>query len=519
MKTPHPILHILLILVFCFLTGCNPGYTPTPEKTSVGSTQTPASPTPALTTAASPSAAPLAASPTASPAPAATLAQASQDLYPASPLGLHRADPVVRTGKDLPALLGAAVDRLAAFRYRGGWEQIPLQVDQRKLIDVGLIRQDKVMGLQILAYADANTLVGADENPAFDEDDELVFIAGEAGDLAAASAGRPSGALDKPAALLKISAPDSQTAVYVYIFQSDGSLSPSGGQPNIDYQFKLKSGAYPASYKFAKGANPEDSTVRTAFDQVHFSVRWLEDGLQLVLDGKPGPNLLDRHKVMFAPGVCDRSEDTFDQGGGAFIANIDGPVRAIRSYLGANSGYATQRDDFFYLDRHEILTTVRVHAIPGIMDVYDYSAQALGMKYYNNLLEGGATVDGKPDSVPTGPLQWEMLTGKQGTLYIYHSTATTIQNLVMTSFYSDESSPTWKQCSGDAFAYGVSGPRIDQPLPITDPMKGKEFRMDSFDLSLRRVTLYGPPDQEVSKAQEGYQAFANPLQVELISNP
>ena len=54
--------------------------------------------------------------------------------------------------------------------------------------------------------------------------------------------------------------------------------------------------------------------------------------------GASGVDILDRHKDLFAPGNCGRSEDTFDGAEGAFIANKGGPVRAIRSYIGANSG-------------------------------------------------------------------------------------------------------------------------------------------------------------------------------------
>ena len=60
-----------------------------------------------------------------------------------------------------------------------------------------------------------------------------------------------------------------------------------------------------------------------------------------------------------------RSEDTFNDAEGAFIANKSGPVRAIRSYIGANSGPLTVRQHVFYERREDITTYLRVHAIPG----------------------------------------------------------------------------------------------------------------------------------------------------------
>ena len=61
-----------------------------------------------------------------------------------------------------------------------------------------------------------------------------------------------------------------------------------------------------------------------------------------------GPDILDRHRNLFAVDECGRSEDTFSAGDGGYATNIDGPVRVIRSYLGANSGTYTQREHLFY---------------------------------------------------------------------------------------------------------------------------------------------------------------------------
>ena len=93
------------------------------------------------------------------------------------------------------------------------------------------------------------------------------------------------------------------------------------------------------------------------------------------------------------PANCGRSEDTFDDAEGAFIVNKDGPVRAIRSYIGANSGPNTQREHIFYDQREDVRTFLRVHAIPGIMDFFDYSprGRATGMIYSNDKNPTGVT--------------------------------------------------------------------------------------------------------------------------------
>ena len=155
----------------------------------------------------------------------------------------------------------------------------------------------------------------------------------------------------------------------------------------------------------------------SAYYRTHFGDRRIRDEVNVYAGEASGVDILDRHKVMLEPGNCGRTEDTFSAGEGAFFANIDGPVRAIRSYLGANSGPFTQRDHFFYQRRQDVTTYLRVHGgIPGVMDLYDYSPAATGMTYYNDLNLSGVLVNGQPDPVTTGALAWEMATGLQGTL-------------------------------------------------------------------------------------------------------
>jgi hypothetical protein len=78
--------------------------------------------------------------------------------------------------------------------------------------------------------------------------------------------------------------------------------------------------------------------VTGAAYETHFAERWVNDRLNVHVGASTGVDILDRNKLGVAPGSGFRTEDTFSDGRGAFIANIDGPVRAIRSYVGANSG-------------------------------------------------------------------------------------------------------------------------------------------------------------------------------------
>ena len=264
----------------------------------------------------------------------------------------------------------------------------------------------------------------------------------------------------------------STNKAWIYLFKRSGNLSPGAGKQYVDYAFNLLSGNYKTTYKLQDGPNPENSTVTTPYYTDHFSDRWLHDQLRITTQGSSGVDILDRAKPQFGPGVCGRTEDTFDDAEGAFIANKSGPVRAIRSYIGANSGPLSQREHIFYERREDIRTYLRVHAIPGIMDYFDYAPAANGMTYKNNANTGGVRVDGVPDSVTAGTLAWETVDGGQGGLSIVHTNATDIPGFTSSSYYFDDKTPdsgAETQCTGDATAYGNSGPWITQTIPNTDP--------------------------------------------------
>jgi hypothetical protein len=258
---------------------------------------------------------------------------------------------------------------------------------------------------------------------------------------------------------------------WVYLFKRSGNLDPGAGKSYVDYDFELLSGPYKTTYQLLDGPNPESTTVSTPFYEDHFSDRWLNDALRVKTGGATEVDILDRAKVRLVPGNCNRSEDTFDEDGrGAFIANVVGPVRAIRSYIGANSGPRTQREHLFYEQRQDIRTFLRVHEIPGVLEYFDYSSAASGMTYRNNNNPNGVTIDGVPDSPTPGTLTWETVDGPQGGLSMVHTTVTDIPDFASTSYYLDDATPDEPQCTGDDQSIGASGPWVNQFIPTTDPI-------------------------------------------------
>ncbi|MFQ5599112.1 MAG: hypothetical protein ACE5G2_01010, partial [Candidatus Krumholzibacteriia bacterium] len=318
-------------------------------------------------------------------------------------------DPVVLTGARLTALIGTVPADIVGFRWEGGWAQIPIQVDERMVVDFGTVYDTTATGLTFLTYADGGTFTGEDGNPRFDLDDELAFMARHAGGISLASA-HPAGVVPGTGLELAITDPLTGDVGYVYFFRS-GTLAPGAGQSLVDYQFNLLSGDYKTTYNTSHGPNPENSVVTTPSYSVHFSDRWIRDETAITAGGATGVDIIDRHKTLFAPGNCGRSEDTFSAGEGAFIVNRSGPVRAIRGYVGANSGPTTYRIHTFYEAREEIFNAVRVHPIQSVVDFYDYSPAAVGMTYHDDLNIAGVVVDGVPDVIVLGQIVWEMVTG------------------------------------------------------------------------------------------------------------
>lgn len=424
-------------------------------------------------------------------------------------------DPVVLTGGG--SLNGVAPGDVVAFAWSGSWRQVPVQVDERAPVDLGRVYGGPPNGVVVTEYTDPGTFTGPGPNSALDADDEVALMARDSGDRA--PAGGP-GAVD-PRTRLDVEVTDPLApgrTGWFSLFRRTSGLDPGAGRRLVGYSFGLASGAYKSSYRLTDGPNPENSSVTSPFYRRHFSDRWLSDGIRVDAGAASGADILDRHKPQFGPGICGRTEDTFDDAEGAFVVNKSGPVRALRSYVGANSGPLTQREHVFYERREDIRTDLRVHAIPGVMDYFDYSPAAAGMTYRSSAAPGGVPIDGVPDSPASGALAWESVDGPQGGLSISHAASTDISPFTQTSYYLDDSTTPGSgpdhQCSGDNTAYGASGPWITSALPNTDPRLGAAKHLRST-----RHIYYEAPGQAARFAPARAGQAAAPLRVRTLAPP
>jgi hypothetical protein len=425
-------------------------------------------------------------------------------------------DPVVLDGSALPKLLGGDPMHVVGFSWDGSaWHQVPVQVDQRDYVSPGLIYHLPTTSYPTLfgtttpykilvytpparlapGYTSGGTYTPPDSNAMFDGNDELSFLAADTGKQANASVASPAGVDVTTREEVQATDPLAPANVgYVYLFHSATLTGGGAGTDGVDYHFSLDSGAYTATYKMGTGSlspnnswgfNPEHSTVVTPSYSEALGDRWLNNGLAITQSGTPGPNVLDRTHYYATSVGCARSEDTFDGGAsnpgeGAFVVNIGGPVRAVRSYLGANSYKYTVNTDVFYPDREDTVTELRGHAgIPGYGSADDFVTGTTGLSY-SDPRNTGIAINGSPDTVTpityttgsTPPAMWQLVSGSQGSLVTSRTLDTDITGLDVTTVYQDRNPAVPAQCTGDAAAWGQNGMNVTSPVssvPATDP--------------------------------------------------
>ncbi len=334
-------------------------------------------------------------------------------------------------------------------------------------------------------------------------------MARDAGAATPPSFREPAGVVHNRGVRISVTDPLTGAKAYVYLFRrSSTKLKPGAGKKYVTYSFRLLSGGYKATYNTGSGPNPENTTLSTVVYSRHFGDRWLDDAIRVKVGGATGADIVDRHKALFSPGICGRSEDTFDSAEGAFVANLSGPVRAIRSYIGANSGPYTERTHLFYERREDIVTDLRVHPIPSVMDFWDYSPEAAGMRYTSSRNPTGVTIDGSPDTVADGAPKWEKVDGPQGSVTHVERLAVSFAGISRTNYYEDNATNPVTQCTGDADAYGSSGSWITSNIPNTDPHLGS-----AQTLRARDTLYFEAPNRPNRKAQKHTDQIRHPLKL------
>ncbi len=97
------------------------------------------------------------------------------------------------------------------------------------------------------------------------------------------------------------------------------------------------------------------------------------------------------------------------------IADVHGPVRAIRSAIDTGEAPFSQRDYLFYDGMLE--TRTYLPRVEGpVISAMDLSRAAKGMTYRNSENPDGVRIDGQPDELKPGSFGWEQFAGNQGSI-------------------------------------------------------------------------------------------------------
>lgn len=338
-------------------------------------------------------------------------------------------------------------------------------------------------------YADSRTFVGADTNPTYDADDELAFMVSDLGEKSSATA-YPTSTLNNFVCEVKVTDPLNSDLVlgYIYLFLQNGSLSQDAGVDYVSYDFafgnvpnnpnsiNFDTDDYKTTYMEClldvPGANPENSTITTANYQMGYSQRWTEDVMRITAGNATGTDILDRHQFFVNAGTCTSTEDCFSNSEGAHIAIKDGPIRAIRSVMGAASGVFMQLDALYTACEVNYNMYFRLHPANGFNDVLDMNPAANRMRYFTNQNLSGETIGGNGGSLnTTNPDTWALYSGNQGSLVVvwdyltdmslgtsqqYNNGNGTVNGNVR-AYYDDNGNNAVHDCTGDGAAYGSSG--------------------------------------------------------------
>ena len=361
---------------------------------------------------------------------------------------------------------GVDPSTVAAYRWDGeAFVEVPVQIDQRFPYFLANANSDfgiysgtdeeltyawdteswkKTAGECFARYPEGAGAM-ADPVPTLDDDDEIAFMASDAGPKAPVDAPAPDGALSDPydvtlADPFSAGTPGEFSHVYLFTTEDGSSFGAENGyvryERDADADEWIDRGSFSdddpeklGTSNTGYGPNlsgtvcDPDGTVRETTDRFSrdgvtvstdayrwkASGRWMVREKRVAKPGEPGvygADLLDRWKGRAFQQSPDSTisvvgfedEQVNWEGNSALLGELAGPVRAIREVWGADSGTNTTKVETFYRNTITYRYHVRVHPIPpdGLYTSWDYNHDQVAT-YYNEALVGGVPIDGQND--------------------------------------------------------------------------------------------------------------------------
>jgi hypothetical protein len=377
-------------------------------------------------------------------------------------------DPVAITGERFPAFSGAPLSELVAYAYRGGeWTPAPFQIDEVNISGTFVTNDDGLLGNR----------------------DELVFMAGDAGDSVSA-AEWPIDTQARLASRYAITVTDPLSAsqqAWVYLYRSTTLTRSTASYVTWTFAAQTASAvSYTAAFSPTKFVGLSDLSING------------EDA-----------DILDRQKLRiqaaFGPVPVNLNEESLLPYLGApptMTLPIAGPVRAATNIGDLKAAFYGSRIDFD--------VTFNLGGLPltinSIRTSFDWISPTLSglHTYYDSNTPGGVPIDGVPDVISTTPrTDWFQVNGGlagPGGLVM------ALPNLnpsggAVSNYYADSQANVGGD-TGDLHSYGDAGPLINNPGAVV-----------SFTL----LTYILPPGTDTNVGAAYYARASHPLQANTLA--
>lgn len=376
--------------------------------------------------------------------------------------------PVVLTGSQMTALLGAPTDDVFVYAFTSGTPaQIPFQVDEQNADGMFVPNGDGLLG----------------------ETDELVFMAADAGEYEPDPLLPTPGGDIYPDFVVTLSDPLSSEQAWAYIYTSP-DLTPTFAEDYVSYDAGNDRVTSPGLY--SAGFNATNS---------------FRD--YLALGG--GADILDRDKIrldgyVLLPQLAFHlTENDVSKDG---VHAIDGAVRVTRvaSSTIVLSGQTITGTGTTYFYGPLIVQSISLTTPPApvvveyLRNSTDFNAGASGMTYYDPNNAAGKTIDGTPDSLTISPAaEWQQVSGADGTMITMVDLPDTLAG--MSTYYKDNNVVD-PDDTGDQVSYGDNGFQVDDPP-----------QNESFDLLIQTVFLSG---NQPNVGATYYNQYLTPLDLQVV---
>ena len=337
-------------------------------------------------------------------------------------------DPVTVHGKDMKNLTGKPIAKFRLLVWKEGkFVPAPYQIDER------LPSGDWVFPISDPPEKDVDSGL-------LDDNDELAFMARDAGDEAPEGARAPGA---KAGARITVRDPVDGSTGYAYLFIFDDPPEPSRADYatyKVDKEWMWMIGQ---SYKLATGV-----------EESYFDKLMLKRP-----DGSWTPDILDRYKSrglgIPIPGMSTIPESNAKA---KAVGWIDGPVRVIRKSIGwlkiawkikFQSEGSSQ--NIYYPTFFVIPLKIKVPSLPKAMlhnfrmvVTLDFNKQVWGSAYYDAVNTAGVKLDGKMSDAEkkldlATNRRWYCVTGPVGTVFGRYVLSAPMEKIVSTpGYYVDD---------------------------------------------------------------------------------